>query len=124
MIGHGDGAYSGTGHDSLEFLLLPDADDLNTFVTTRVGIAFDWRHLDRLLNKTCVDQYLVEYGAHRYEEEAARSKRESVASSSRVSPPLSPSSTSFSASLPDDCEVYEAKLIAVVSSGPRQQLVE
>lgn len=102
------------GKNSMEFLLIPDANDLNTFVTSRVSVTFDWKHIDVLLNKSCVVQYLVEYGPYKYE----RSKRESVSSSSQISRPLSAKdTTSFKARLPDDCQVYSAHLIAVLGDG-------
>lgn len=60
--------------NSLEFVLIPDEGELNTFTTSHIKVNFVWKHIDQMLNHSCVQAYLIEFGPVKYE----RWKRESV----------------------------------------------
>ena len=101
--------------NSPEFVLVPSEAD--KYISTTVKVSVKWAHIDSVLrDKSCVKSYLVEYREYNtnyYDEGRRISKRESVSSSSQISPPLPPETTSFVVSIPDDCNVFSVKLVLV-----------
>ena len=69
----------------------------------------------------CVKSYMVEYRTFKYYSSSGNSrisKRESVSSSSQISPPLNPDlQTGYTITLPDDCNVYAIQIVAILARG-------
>ena len=85
----------------------------------RVNFIFTWKHIDGLLNKKCVNFYLLQSTPAVY----ARSKRESVGTTTQISNPVSKDNTSGSINLESnhDCQVYDVQLAVAPLAPPDSQ---
>ena len=119
-----DTAKSILGRNSPEFVLIPDNSGYNNFITTSVKVNVDWSHVHMLLDKSCIQSYLLEYRQFDYYGETQSnanrrrvSKRETSSNDARISPPIPTGETNYVISLPDDCQVYSVNLVVVPKSG-------